>query len=129
MSATTHQAQTHPAKGCATCATMPAAYRTESGHLALDRRTGATVLAPHDAQTVHLQNVGRMPAKRADQLVPGDRTVWNFGYVYEVVAIRRTASGSGVLVTLRDERSGTTYAPRRHTAERLIAVMPAEARR
>lgn len=79
-----------------------------------DRRTGS----------IHLQGIGRHPAKPAGELVVGDRTVWNTGAIYRVESITRNPSGKTLETTLRDERSGQLY-PRRFALTRLVAVIPA----
>lgn len=38
-------------------------------------------------KTTHLQGIGTVNAKPAAELVPGDITVWNFGYTQEVLAV------------------------------------------
>jgi lipoprotein NlpI len=40
------------------------------------------------ATTVHLQGIGRIKAKPADQFQPGETTVWNYGGLEYIVAIR-----------------------------------------
>lgn len=105
---------------CRLCRHMHADCRSEAGHLAYDAATGATVLEPHAAPSIHLQGVGEYPAKPAGELRPGDVTVWNYGYRYAVVAIAPTGSAS-VTVTSRDERTGQEYT-RRHGRARLVAV-------
>lgn len=43
----------------------------------------------NNALTTQIQNVGLVPAVRAADLQPGQKTVWNFGYVYEVLGVER----------------------------------------
>jgi hypothetical protein len=78
-----------------------------------DRRTG----------TIHLQGVGRHPAKSAGELRVGDRTVWNTGSVYRVESVKLNPSGKTLETALRDEASGKLY-PRRFAVGRLVAVLP-----
>jgi len=39
------------------------------------------------ATTKQLQGIGRVSAKRAADLQPGDITIWNFGGMYRVLAV------------------------------------------
>jgi hypothetical protein len=75
-------------------------------------------------RTVHLQGVGRQPAKPAGELVVGDRTMWNTGSIYVVESITPKASGRTLDTMLRDEQSGKVY-PRRFVASRMVAIVPA----
>lgn len=55
--------------------------------------------------TIHLQGIGRVPAKLASDLVVGDVTLWNYGYPAEVVGLEPKGSAS-IVAVLRDRRTG-----------------------
>ena len=78
----------------------------------------------HRTKSIHLQGIGRHPAKPAGELQVGDRTVWNTGSVYRVESATLNPSGKTLETTLRDEASGKLY-PRRFAVGRLVAVLPA----
>ena len=65
-------------------------------------------------QSTHLQNIGKVAAKPAEQIKAGDVLVWNFGSTSEVLAVERTAKT--VVVKLSGGYS------RRFGASRLVAV-------
>lgn len=77
-------------------------------------------------RTIHLQGLGRHLAKPAGELSIGDRTVWNYGYVYVVESIVPSASGKTLDAVLRAEDGGQTY-PRRFAIDRMVAIIPTKA--
>lgn len=58
----------------------------------LDKRT----------RTLHLQGIGRVNAKPAIELEPGDVTIWNYGYTYIVESVDVHVSGKTLSVTMHD---------------------------
>ena len=57
-------------------------------------------------QRIHLQSIGQAPAKPASEFVPGDRIMFNFGYVYTVTAIE---TAKMTTVTATDDRTGLSH--------------------
>jgi len=55
-----------------------------------------------------LINVGVVPTISNKKLVVGDRIVYNYGFVYRVVGVRKRTSKSRVLI-LKAESSGKVY--------------------
>ena len=73
--------------------------------------------------TRHLQGIGAVHAIPADDLRPGDVTIWNYGYTATVDAIvRRTAAQ--VVVRMIADDSGTVH-ERRMGRARLVGVTAA----
>ena len=68
--------------------------------------------------SIHLQAVGSVRAKRADELQVGDITIWNFGLRARVEAVREV-SKCYVEADLRSEESGNVNA-RRMKKDRLV---------
>ena len=60
------------------------------------------------APTLHLQGLGKVPAKLASELVPGDILTWNYGYQYRVVSVAPCGKQS-VRVTEQSVKDGKTY--------------------
>jgi quercetin dioxygenase-like cupin family protein len=50
-------------------------------------------------KTTRLQGIGIVDAKPAVELKPGDVTVWNFGYMHEVLAVEELSPKFVRLVT------------------------------
>jgi hypothetical protein len=73
------------------------------------------------SDTIHLQSIGRVNAKRADALRPGDVTIWNFGYTYKVVSVDQV-SPKFVLVKMVAEQGDAKAWERRAKIDRLIGV-------
>ena len=78
----------------------------------------AAAVAPASAPSIHLQAVGSVRAKRADELQVGDITIWNFGLRARVEAVREV-SKCYVEADLRSEESGNVNA-RRMKKDRLV---------
>lgn len=57
----------------------------------------------------------------ARDLELGQRILWDWGYEYEVVRVKLSASGKSVVLTERDLKSGQEYT-RRLGADRLVAL-------
>jgi hypothetical protein len=73
--------------------------------------------------TRHLQGIGAVHAMPADDLRPGDVTVWNYGYTATVEAIvRRTAAQ--VVVRMIADDTGNAH-ERRMGRARLVGVTAA----
>jgi hypothetical protein len=73
--------------------------------------------------TIHLQGIGRGPARKAGELEPGDVLSWNYSPLYsDVVAVERV-SPAFVAVTERVRKTGETHT-RRLKADRLVACEP-----
>jgi hypothetical protein len=82
--------------------------------------------------TVHLQGIGLMNGKKANELEVGDITVWNYGYLETVVEIiKETAKTITVMMeyktTLTAQRqyskvTGTARSPRRFHKDTIIAI-------
>ena len=62
-----------------------------------------------------------MPAKPAPELKIGDRTQWNFGYVYGVEAISTMPSGKMLEAQLHSEKDDTIWR-RRFKPSRLVGL-------
>jgi hypothetical protein len=75
-----------------------------------------------EAPTVHLIGIGRVPAKYVADLVPGDRIVWNYGYVYRVESVEPRGAQS-VRIQETSERDGNTYT-RTMRVTRLVGYLP-----
>lgn len=73
---------------------------------------------------VQIQSVGRVPAKRASDVEPGDVLMYNFGYTYTVVSV--VAKGKSVFITERSDESGREYT-RRRVGSTLVAWVPPRA--
>lgn len=69
--------------------------------------------------SIHLQSIGRHAAKRADALVVGDVTVWNYGATETVRSIVRSSPQyvTAVIVCAK----GVEYT-RRMKIDRMVAV-------
>jgi hypothetical protein len=67
---------------------------------------------------VHLQSVGLVRAKRADEFKVGEFMGWNFGSVTKVVAIREV---SKCFLEVDEELNGKTYT-RKMKKDRLVAI-------
>lgn len=65
--------------------------------------------------TVHLQSIGLVPAKPAGELVPGDRTLWNFGYVETVIEVKEASTQ---FIRVKVESAPTRTNPMRFQSER-----------
>jgi len=76
----------------------------------------------NDAATnsIHLQGLGRHAAKRADALVPGDVTVWNYGEAYPVKSVARVSPAFVCAVLVSPK--GVEYS-RRMKVDRMVAVV------
>jgi hypothetical protein len=70
--------------------------------------------------TVHLQGIGRQYAMPADDLRPGDVTLWNYGYHAKVEEIVRETA-TQVIVRITSAESGQVH-DRRLKKTRLVAV-------
>lgn len=82
-------------------------------------------MAPETKDFVHLQSVGRVPAKRASEVKPGDVLMYNFGYTYTVLSV--TPKGKSVLIVERADDSGKEYT-RRRLGSTLVAWAPSRSR-
>ena len=60
--------------------------------------------------TTQLQSVGTVNAKPAGQLQPGDVTIWNFGYKWEVVGFTKETAAQVVVEMINNE--GKTWQKR-----------------
>jgi hypothetical protein len=86
---------------------------------AADRRLGS----------IHLQGIGRHPAKPAAELTPGDVTVWNYGGTETVVSVAPKGKQSLTVVVSYISQSYPTkgqqvQATRTLRKDRLVAVRP-----
>jgi len=61
--------------------------------------------------TTRLQGVGIVPTISNRKIKVGDRLVYNFGHIYEVVDVIKTTKASRLL-QIRDEESGELYEKR-----------------
>jgi hypothetical protein len=71
----------------------------------------AKQLHPDPPGTLHLQGIGRVRAKPASELVPGDRIVYNYGYIYTV--LKAEHKGGSVILTERSEDTGKEFTHRK----------------
>ena len=69
--------------------------------------------------TIHLQGIGNVPAKPAQELRNGDTVMWNFGYTSLIVDI--VPRGKTQLVAMMVEQSGT-FTQRVMARTRLVGV-------
>ena len=69
--------------------------------------------------TIHLQGIGNVPAKTAQELRNGDTVMWNFGYTSLIVDI--VPRGKTQLVAMMVEQSGT-FTQRVMSRTRLVGV-------
>ena len=92
-----------------------------NGRYYLATEAGVTAPVPVPA-TIHLQGIGDVPACPTGELKAGDRLMWNYGYIYAVVAIRPSPSGKTYEVDERSEENGKVYT-RRLNADRLVAIL------
>lgn len=72
------------------------------------------------ANTIHLIAVGAVDAIPSSELQAGMQLVWNYGSVYDVLAIREI-SAQFIEVTERSTETGKEYA-RRLKKSRLVAA-------
>jgi len=56
----------------------------------------------------HLQGIGEVPAIKNNKLRIGDRLVYNFGYIYKIVGVRKLSEKSKVY-KLMSEEDGELY--------------------
>ena len=70
--------------------------------------------------TVQLQGIGRHYAIKAEEIVPGNVIIWNFGYKNAVLAVHPSRTGKTLVIELKGE-NGQTY-KRKTTVDRLFAV-------
>ena len=71
-------------------------------------------------QAVHLQGIGLVRAIPAAELVPGTKTVWNYGYTSTVVSVAPKGKQS-VSVKVISDKSGQEFV-RTFRKTRLVAV-------
>jgi uncharacterized protein (DUF2147 family) len=69
---------------------------------------------------IHLQGIGKAPAKTAGELEVGDILTWNYGYRYEVVAVTPCGKQS-IRVTERSLKDGKEYTRTMRTS-RLVSA-------
>ena len=81
---------------------------------------GRRAAAPPGTPLVHLQGVGKTPAKRGGDLKTGDTLVWNGGATSKVVGVKPHSSRY-VMVTTESE--GKQYT-RKMGRDRLVAYDP-----
>jgi hypothetical protein len=82
--------------------------------------------------TVHLQGIGLMNGKKANELEVGDITVWNYGYLETVVEIvKETAKTITVMMEYKTTEhmpyqyskvTGMAQAQRRFRKDTIIAI-------
>lgn len=72
----------------------------------------------------HMQGIGRVPAKPAIELEPGDVTIWNYGYTYIVEDVDVSASAKLVSVVMHDAE-GRRWT-RTFGARRMVGVVDDE---
>lgn len=70
--------------------------------------------------SVHLQGLGRTPAKPARDFRVGERIMWNYGYVSLIESIVPSASGKTLVMGLR--KGNGQLNSRRVGADRLLAL-------
>lgn len=75
--------------------------------------------------TTHLQGIGTVNAKPAAELVPGDITMWNFGYTQEVLAVEEL-SPKFVRLVMKGSSDPTKTVYRRTMKTFLVGVMSDE---
>lgn len=78
----------------------------------------------HNSNTVHLQGIGKVAAKRADQFECFEVMMWNYGYTSTIKSI--TPKGKTML-TFVIVSQGKEYT-RNMKRDRLVAVGPSSAR-
>ena len=75
-------------------------------------------------QTIHLQGLGSVEAKRADELIVGDLLHYNYTWgQYVVASLER--KGKSILITERNVKTGQTHT-RRRLATTLVGASSAE---
>lgn len=67
---------------------------------------------------IRLQGIGWGPGTPAMEIRPGDRLMWNFGYISEVIAVKPAGTQS-LIFTLRS--SSGNIGTRRMKRDRLVA--------
>lgn len=70
---------------------------------------------------VHLQGIGKVPAKRVADLKLGDVLMWNYGSTSKVVGLVPSKSGKTVTVATQNEH-GDLFS-RTRDADTLLAVV------
>lgn len=70
---------------------------------------------------VHLQGVGKVPAKRVADLKLDDVIMWNYGSTSKVVGLVPSKSGKTITMATQNEK-GDLFS-RTHNAETLLAVV------
>lgn len=72
-------------------------------------------------KTVHLQSVGKKPAKTVGELKIGDVIMWNFGATSTVVELIPTKSGKSIKCILQSNQDGIIR-DRMMRVDRLVAI-------
>ena len=73
------------------------------------------------SKTTHLQGIGSVPAKAAQELQRGDIIRWNYGYTSTVLDLIPSASGKTVTAVLLENQSGKTV-QRKLGSARLVGI-------
>lgn len=73
------------------------------------------------SKTTHLQGIGSVPAKAAQDLQRGDIIRWNYGYTSTVLDLIPSKSGKTITAVLLENESGKTV-ERKLGAARLVGV-------
>jgi hypothetical protein len=63
------------------------------------------------AKRVHLQGIGDVPAECAEDVKPGMKRLFNYGYAYTVLDVAKVSECYYRFV-MRDDKTGKTYAAR-----------------
>ena len=76
---------------------------------------------------IHLQGVGKVDAKKAENLKVGDITMWNYGGTETVEKIEKSKSGNMLTITIKSSESGKLY-ERKMKSDRLVGIAEKEAK-
>lgn len=70
---------------------------------------------------IQLQGIGKVEAKKVNELNIGDVIMWNFGYTSTVVDLIPTKSGKSIKCMLRSNQDGVIR-DRTMRSDRLVAI-------
>lgn len=71
-------------------------------------------------ETIHLQGIGEAKAKRAGDLKPGDKLLYNGSWTeYEVLQVKQT--GKSVVISERNTKTGQVFS-RTRRAHTLVGI-------
>jgi hypothetical protein len=72
-------------------------------------RSFQDVFKTKPTDSIHLQGIGRVPAKKVSDFKIGDKFMWNYGYTSKVIGLKKTTPSQ---ITFIIEDNGKLYEKR-----------------